>query len=99
MFSYIKKVFYQDDDITVTLEEADGNLMAHLYASKVSIPIAKRILELWNVICERAYWQGYEEIYTYSNEPRMFKLVKGGEEVGEFNKNGVNYKVWKWDLK
>jgi hypothetical protein len=99
MYNYIKKKFYEDDNITITLEEADGYLMAHVTIFSFSRSVLKRIQEVWYEICERAYWQGYEEIYTYSNEPRMFKLIKGGSEVGGFEKDGANYKVWKWELK
>lgn len=98
MFKYIQKEFYKDDDLTVTLEEGDGNLMAHVAVHSASKSSIGRILEIWDDIRNRAYWQGYEEIYTYSNEPRMFEIVKGGEQVGEFEKDGIKYKVWKWDL-
>lgn len=99
MFKYIKKEFYSDDDLTITLEEADGNLMAHATIHSANKHSIKQLLEIWEEIKSRAYWQGYEEIYTYSNDPRMFDIVKGGEEIGEFEKDGVKYKVWKWDLK
>lgn len=99
MFKYIKREFYSDDDLTVTLEEADGNLMAHVVLYSASKASINRVLQVWQEIKERAYWQGYEEIYTYSNEPRMFDIVKGGEQVGEFEKDGIKYKVWKWELK
>lgn len=98
MFSYVKKEFYDDDDLTVTLEEADGNLMAHVAIRNASKSIINKMLKIWEDIQYRAYWQGYEEIYTYSNEPRMFDIVKGGTEVGEFDKDGTKYKVWKWEL-
>lgn len=99
MFSYVKKEFYDDDDLTVTLEEADGNLMAHVAIRNASKSTINKMLGIWEDIQYRAYWQGYEEIYTYSNEPRMFDIVKGGTEVGGFDKDGVKYKVWKWELK
>lgn len=99
MFSYIKKEFYNDGDIIITLEEADGNLMAHVTINSASKASVEELLRQWNDIKHRAYWQGYEEIYTYSGEPRMFNLVRGGQEVGEFEKDGQTYKVWKWELK
>lgn len=98
MSKYIKLKFYEDDDMLITLEEMDGELMVHLAMYKCSRPIIRKALELWSEILRRAYWQGYEHIYTYTMEPRMFKFFVNGKKFGEFEKDGKTYEVWGWEL-
>ena len=97
--SYIKKTFYEDDRFKITLEEVDGYLMVHLAVYDFSKAILREILDMWKTIQHRAYTSGYDEIYTYTQEPRMFKFFPNAEKLGEVEKSGQTYEVWKWDLK
>lgn len=98
MSNYIKQVFYENDDFTITLEEVEGNLMVHVSFDDFNRDILNAVLNLWTIIKDRAYWQGYEQIYTYTREPRMFSLFKDGHKKGEFEKDGFTYEVWEWEL-
>ena len=99
MSSYIKKTFYEDDRFKIYLEEVDGYLMVHLAAYEFSKSILQEIKGFWETIRESAYNAGYNEIYTYSKEPRMFHFFPGAEKLGDVEKDGVTYGVWKWALK
>ncbi len=95
--SYIKKTFYEDDRFKISLEEVDGYLMIHLAVYEFSKNILKEIKEMWATIRSRAYESGYDAIYTYTQEPRMFKYFPA-ERLGEVEKDGQTYEVWKWAL-
>lgn len=97
--NYIKKVFYEDDRFKITLEEVDGYLMVHLAVYEFSKSILKEIKVLWKDIRDRSYMSGYDKIYTYTREPRMFKFFPEAEKLGEFEKSGLTYEVWVWELK
>lgn len=100
MSNYIKATYFEDDDLKVTLEELDGNLMVHVTIYSFNREVYGKLLYLWGQIQERAYWQGYEEIYTYTLDNRVPGILQSdGEQIGVFQKDGHQYKVWKWDLK
>lgn len=99
MSDYVKYIFYSDEKLLVTLEKLDGYVLAHVSIFSPDKKTIKRLLEIWVEILARAYWQGYEEIYTYTKDERMLKIVKGGEIIGEYERNGEIFKVVKWDLK
>ncbi len=97
--SYIKKTFYEDDNYKISLEEVDGYLMIHVAIYEFSKAILKELKHHWAVIRERAYASGYDKIYTYSQEERMFKFFPNATKLGEVEKDGITYGVWQWDLK
>ncbi len=96
---YIKKVFYEDDDVCATLEQLDGELMVHFHADNFSNEILTKLRAIWDQIVEGAYWQGYEKISTYTSDPRTYKLFKGWYKLGEFERAGQIFEVVAWDLK
>ena len=98
MHNYIKKVYYEDDDIIVTLEELDGLLLAHVAIEHSSKKVLKRILKVWEEIKRAAYWQGYENIYTYTKEGRMLKFFKDWKKYGTCQYKGETYEVVGWAL-
>lgn len=100
MSNYIKATFYEDEDIKVTLEEMDGYLMAHLTIYQFSKSVHKKVLSLREEIINRAYFSGYDAIYSYTADERIPRLIgEELEELGDFYFHGKNYKVWKWELK
>lgn len=99
MSSYIEKVYYEDDNFIIRLEEIEGVLMVHVTFNLFSKDIYQKVLSVWDEIQSRAYWQGYENIYTYTQEPRMLHLFKDGEQIGTCNYKGKEFMVLKWELK
>lgn len=96
--SYIKKTYKETDDYKISLEEVDGYLMVHVAIYSFSKSILKELKEEWKQICFKAYSSGYDKIYTYSLEERMFKFFPGAKKLGEVSKDGLTYGVWEWGL-
>lgn len=95
---YNKLVYYEDSDFVITLEEFEQETFVHLEMNKASKSILERVLKVFSEIKAKAYWLGYEAIYTYTQDKRMFKFFPGAEVVGNFKYNGNNYEVGKWAL-
>ena len=89
---------YKDEDFRLSLEEDSGELFIHVKMEKASRSILERILWEFSKIKALAFYSGYDAIYTYSKDNRMFRIF-GAEVIGSFEKDGEEYKVGKWDLK
>jgi len=98
MSKYISKVFYDDDQITLKLEEVDAHLMVHLVIKKALPSSIKKARIVFQEIKERAYWQGYEQIYTYTKDDRMLKFFGANKVISNVEYKGETYKVVQWDL-
>lgn len=95
---YKSWLFYRTSDFQIKLELVDGELFVHLTLWKVNRHILDDVLKVWAEIKARAYWQGYEAIYTYTRDTRMFKFFPFAEIVGTIEWNGESYEVAKWEL-
>ena len=98
MSNYIKKVFYEDDDCTVTLEELDGHLFVHVAVYEFNKAVLKKLKELWADIKNRAYMSGYDNIHTYTKDMRIVKFFKGFVKLGEFDLPTGKFEVVQWEL-
>lgn len=95
---YETKVIHKDEDCKITLEELDGKLFVHVGLFKFSRPVLEKLLIIWATIKAKCYYLGYEAIYTYTRDPRIVKFFPNGEELGDYEYQGQNYKVFQWVL-
>ena len=98
MFSYKEKDYYEDEDALVRLEEVDEQLFVHVKLLKASKEIMENLLKVWSEIKAKAYWDGYEAIYTYTNDDRMLEFFPFGKVLVEIEYKGKKMRVVEWAL-
>jgi hypothetical protein len=95
-----RKVFYDDDDFTIKWEKLNEQLFVHVELRSVTKPIMGKIVEVWTAFQAQAYFEGYEDIYTYTQDPRIVKLVGGAIELkNEKLEATPDWRMFKWELK
>jgi hypothetical protein len=99
MAMYKKAVYYEDENFKLIVESLDDIPMIHLQLYKASKAILEKVMQVWAEVKALAYWEGYEAIYTYTQDERMFRLFGAEKLPGTFEFNGGIYEVGKWDLK
>ena len=98
---YKRYKYFDDGNIHVDLEEIDGCLFAHIAFTKFSKSILSKAKQIWWELRCRAYFDGYEEIFSYTKDARMADMIGGGyTEVGEDSQELINsgYRMFKWEL-
>lgn len=93
-----KEYFYDGDDFTIWYEKEQGELLVHIYFSKVSKSILEKALEVWAKFKAQAYFAGYERILTYTKDERVFKWFPFATKKGEIGPDNYKLGVWQWDL-
>lgn len=99
MAMYKTATYYADDDFEMKVELYEGTPLVHLQLHKVSKTIIDKVMRVWAEIKALAYMDGYEAIYTYTQDSRMFRIFGATKVPGSFNYKGAVYEVGKWDLK
>lgn len=94
MTNYQRKTYYNDDDFRVYLEEIDEQIFIHVAINNFSRPILRRIQEKWGEVAIKVYSLGYNELFAYSKDNRIIKMIGGAKKIGEHDK----YEVWEWAL-
>lgn len=95
MTEFERQTYYTDEDIKVYLENIDDNVFIHVGIHNVSKAILNKIKQKWGEVVVKMYTLGYEELFAYTKDDRIIKLIGGAEKIGEEN----GYEVFKWDLK
>ncbi len=95
---YKSKVFYEDDDFVLKIEELDNVLFVHLTLWKASKAVLEHVLKVWGELKARAWLDGYDAISTYTQDERMFKFFPFSTLKGEVEWSGKKYKVATWAL-
>lgn len=95
---YKKAVYHEDDNFTLTVELVDDIPFIHLALYKASKSILDSVSRKWAEVKALAYFDGYEAIYTYTKDERMFKLFNPTKILGDYEYNGEKYKVAEWVL-
>lgn len=91
----MSRTYYEDDDIRVWVEEINELPFVHVGIFNMSKAVLKKIKEKWGEIVISLYFDGYEELYTYTKDSRIVKMIGEAEKVGQHEV----YEVWKWDLR
>lgn len=96
---YKKSVYYEDDDFALTVELFSDVPFIHLNLKRASKQALETVLKKWAEVKALAYFDGYESIYTYTKDKRMFKWFSPTRIIGPMNYRGVEYEVAEWELK
>jgi len=89
-----RKTYYQDSDIKVYLEEINDHIFIHVGINRMSKSVLKRIREKWAEVVIKVYFLGYEELFAYTEDNRIIKLIGDADLIAKYK----GYEVWKWDL-
>jgi hypothetical protein len=91
---YKRDTYYENENFRVWLEEIKDQVAVHVVIHKFSASILKDIKRVWAEVLVKMYFLGYEEVFTYTKDDRIVKLIGGATLVGEHQ----DYEVWKWEL-
>jgi len=89
-----RRTYYQNDNFKVYLEEIDEQVFIHVAIYEFSKSILKDIKRVWAEVVVKLFFEGYENLFAYTKDNRIIKLIGGAEKIGQHD----NYEVWKWDL-
>lgn len=90
----MSKVYYEDDDIRVWTENINDQAFIHVGIFNMTKGVLEKIKEKWGELIISLYFEGYENVFTYTKDNRIIKLIGGAEYVD----SAKGYEVWKWDL-
>lgn len=95
-----RKVFHTDPGFVIKWEKLNDQLFVHIEIMVASASVFTRIKEAWTAFMAQAYFEGYEDIYTYTQDPRIVKLVGGAIELKDDRlKETPDWRMFKWELK
>lgn len=92
------KVYYEDEDFMLKVEELDGHLFMHVDVTNWTPSSYKRGVEKFEEVIKRAYWGGYEAVYTYIKNPKFAKMFGSPEWLQTLNHNDEQYELMRWKL-
>lgn len=95
-----RNVFCTDPDFILKWEKLNDQLFVHIEILQVTPKIISKIKKAWLRFQAQAYFEGYENIYTYTEDPRIVTIVGGAIELkDEKLNNAPGWRVFKWELK
>lgn len=89
-----RRVYEKTNDYQVWLEDINNQLFVHVAIYNPSKEVIKSIKEAWAHVLLDAWFDGYEEVFTYTKDNRIINIIGGAEKIGQHEE----YEVWKWDL-
>lgn len=95
MTKYQRKSYYEDDDVRVYLEKIDEQIFIHVAIFNMTKKVLKKIKAVWGEVVIKMYYDGYEDLFAYTKDNRIIKLIGGAKKIGEHQE----YEVYQWDLK
>lgn len=95
-----RTTFYRTKDYTLSFENINGYLFVHIGVRNFSKAILTSMKKAWWEFSRYAYFEGYEEIFAYTCDPRIAKMVGGAVEIGQDDPDLVNtgLRMFKWEL-
>lgn len=92
---FSRRTYIETDDYRIWLEDINDQLFVHVTIYNSTKSVIESIKEGWAELLIDAYFQGYEDVFTYTQDNRIIKLIGGAIKVGQHE----DYEVWKWELK
>ena len=89
-----RKTYYEDDNFKVILEKLEGQMYIHVGIFQITKAVLKDIKRVWAEAVVEIWLDGYENLFTYTKDNRIVKLIGGAKKVGQHE----NIEVWQWDL-
>lgn len=90
-----RRTYEETDDYKVWLEDINDQLFIHVAIYNPSKSVIQGIKEAWANIILDAWFDGYEDVFTYTRDSRIIRMIGGAEKIGQHE----DYEVWKWELK
>jgi hypothetical protein len=90
-----RRTYEATDDYRVWLEDINEQLFVHVAIYNPTKGVIQNIKEAWANIVLDAWFDGYEDLFTYTKDSRIVKMIGGATKVGQHE----DYEVWKWELK
>lgn len=90
-----RRTYEETDDYKVWLEDINEQLFVHVAIYNPSKDVVQDIKEAWANIMLDAWFDGYEDVFTYTKDSRIIKMIGGAQKIGQHE----DYEVWKWELK
>lgn len=90
-----RRTYIETDNYRVWLEDISDQLFVHVAIYNPTREVIAEIKEAWGNVVLDAWFDGYEDLFTYTKDSRIIKMIGGAEKIGEHD----GYEVWKWELK
>lgn len=90
-----RRTYEETDDYKMWLEDINDQLFVHAAIYNASKSVVRSVKEAWANIILDAWFDGYEEVFTYTKDSRIVKIIGGAVKIGQYE----DYEVWKWELK
>lgn len=90
-----RRTYYENDDFRIWLEDINDQLFVHVAIYNATPSVVKTIKERWAELMIDCWFDGYEDVFTYTKDNRIIKQIGGAEKIGQHE----DYEVWKWDLR
>lgn len=94
-----KAIYAEDKDLQLWVEVINGCLFVHVNLRRFNEKVLKKLKVAWGHLQQAAYFDGWEEIFTYTKDARIVNVVGGAKEVVDERLKPTGLRVFKWDLK
>lgn len=89
-----RKTYYENEDFKVYLEDINDQVFIHVAIYNATKSVVKDIKRVWSEVVVKLYFEGYEQLFAYTMDNRIVKMIGGAKKIGQHQK----YEVWEWDL-
>lgn len=90
-----RRIYEETDEYKVWLEDINEQLFVHVTIYNPSKEVIEKIKEAWANVILDAWFDGYEDVFTYTKDNRIIKMIGGAQKIGQHE----DYEVWKWELR
>lgn len=89
-----RRTYKETDDFRIWLEDINDQLVVHVAIFNPTPSVLKQIKEGWAELMIDCYFEGYEDVFTYTKDNRIIKYIGNAKLIGQ----AEDYEVWKWEL-
>lgn len=95
-----RKTFVNDPDFILQWEKINDQLFVHIEIVKASKAMWERVKAAWLQFQAQAYFEGYEDIYTYTRDERTVRMIGGAHPLTDQRLDRIpGWRMFKWELK
>lgn len=89
-----RRTYQETEDFRIWLEDISDQLFVHVEIYNATKGAVQQIKEGWAELLIDCYFQGYENLFCYTKDNRIVKMMGGAKKIGEHD----GYEVWQWVL-
>ncbi len=97
-----KRLYRDDEEFQLWYEVINEELFVHVHIYSFNKTVLRDIKETFALLLIDAYFDGWEDVFTYTEDDRIVRLVGGGAiEVGvnDPKLKSLGLRMFKWVLK